>query len=61
MKLLTERLSRTTLPELSADEMERVRGGDRGFVPLHALNDERDPLSDADAHRAKGVSAPPSA
>ena len=55
MKMLTERFARKPLPELSPDEMERVRGGDRGFVPLHALDDERDALADPDAHGAERV------
>jgi hypothetical protein len=57
MKLLTERLSRKPLAELSADEMDRVRGGDRGFVPLYAFDDEGDALADADAHGAERIAA----
>jgi hypothetical protein len=53
MKLLTERFRRDPLPELSTDDLEQVYGGDRSFVPSRALDDERDALSDADAHGAE--------
>ena len=44
-------------PELSEEELDRVHGGDRGFLASDALEDEGDALPDTDAHRAKRVAA----
>ena len=54
----------THFPELSDEELDRVHGGDRGFVAREvsgadsdALDGEGDALPDADAHRAKRIAS----
>ena len=52
VKFLTERFRRDPLPELSVEDLERVHGGDRGFVPARVADDERDTPGSADSFNA---------
>jgi len=52
--------SKSLITDLSDEDLDRVHGGDRAFVPervkrrrLDAFQGERDALAHADAHRAE--------
>jgi len=56
--------SKSLITDLSDEDLDRVHGGDRAFVPerakrsrLDAFQGERDALAHADAHRAEREAA----
>jgi hypothetical protein len=50
MKLITPRSGPVSLRELSAEDLDNVHGGDRGFVPCRAPEAGRDTPAGAETH-----------